>query len=239
MTEVPVWKKRKNPETYAELFSKLKVQGSYYLSLRDLPILVSKFVTGTNTLDYGCGPATSTLFLKSLGLTVKGIDISAAMIQKARTKDPEGEYRVIQNMEIPDDNNQYDFVFANWVLLEIGSKEELYQTMCEIFRVLKPNGTFITTVASEHQYNKDFLNENTQFSENINLISGCQVKKLIKDVNLIICDYFWTNEDYQESMKAAGLNVVYVHEPLGLDEDDYQWKSEKTLSPIRIYVAKK
>jgi len=124
-------------------------------------------------------------------------------------------------------------------LLEISTKDEILNIVREIHRVLKKNGIFISISASDHTYNHDWLTLNTNFPENKNIASGAKVKIEFRDINLTIDDYFWTEKDYREIFQKAGLVVVEVHNPLGKDDDGYEWKDEKIISPSSIIVCNK
>lgn len=67
----------------AAAYSTLEFPGTYYLAYRDLPLIIAKYVTGRQALDFGCGAGRSTRFLQKLGFSATGIDISAHMVQLA------------------------------------------------------------------------------------------------------------------------------------------------------------
>lgn len=230
---------RINPGLYAKVYSDLNLTGTQFLSFRDIPMLVNKYVSGLDTLDYGSGAGKSTLYLKSLGLNVEGVDVNKEMIKAAIEKDPDGVYQCINSAQIPSISEKYDFVFSSWVLMEVATKRELYAIVKEITRVLKIGGAFIAIVCNEDTYNTDWLSENTEFAENKNLYSGSVVKVLFKDINLSIYDYFWTTNDYQEAISSAGLELIEIYKPLGHNKDGYNWINEHKKSPCSIYVAKK
>lgn len=230
---------RRNASLYAEYYSRLSITGTQFLAFRDIPKLINKYVTGINVLDYGSGAGKSSLYLKSLGLNVDGVDINQEMVKHAKDLDPNGKYKIINSAEIPVEDNYYDLVFSSWVLMEVSNKQELLKITREIARVLKVDGTFIVILCNKDTYNIDWLSENTQFEENKNLSSGSTVKIFFKDINLSIYDYFWSDEDYREIISKAGLNIVRTHNPIGKDEDGYAWGKEKELSPCTIYIAKK
>ncbi|MGJ3500296.1 hypothetical protein PsalN5692_03146 [Piscirickettsia salmonis] len=45
--------------------------------------------------------------------------------------------------------------------------------------------------------------------------SGECVQIKLKE-NLVLNDYFWTNNDYQNIFKVSGFNCIKTHHPLGL-----------------------
>ncbi len=231
--------KNSTPNLYADLYSNFKFIGTPSLSYRDMPDILNKYVRGKKVLDYGCGTAESTLFLKSLGYNVVAVDINERMLSIAQERDPNGEYTKINSGVVPFDDNSFDLVLCSFVLLEIGEKDEMLNTVQEIHRVLKEGGTFISISASDHTYHHEWLTLNTNFPENKNITSGSKVKIEFRDINLTIDDYFWTEKDYREIFQKAGLVVTDVHNPLGKEDDGYEWKNEKTISPISIIICNK
>lgn len=231
--------KSNTPSLYADLYSNFKFIGTPSLSYRDMPSILNKYVNGKKVLDYGCGTAESTLFLKSLDYDVVSVDINERMLSIAQARDPNGEYTKINSGTVPFGDNSFDLVFCSFVLLEIATKDEMLNTVREIHRVLKKGGVFISISASDHTYHHEWLTLNTDFPENKNITSGSKVKIEFRDINLTIDDYFWTEKDYREIFQKAGLVVVEVHNPLGKEDDGYEWRDEKTISPISIIICKK
>jgi ubiquinone/menaquinone biosynthesis C-methylase UbiE len=231
--------KRDTPEIYAELYSKYKIIGTPYLPFRDLPQIIGQYVRGTKTIDYGSGSGESTIFLKSLGLDVIGMDISEQMIIKSKLRDPNGKYIKIDSGKIPEADKTYDLIFASFVLLEIATKAEIQEIIKDISRVLKKGGVFITIVANENTYNHKWLTINTEFEENKNPVSGSRVKLQFRDIGLTIFDYYWQEDDYREVFENAGLEISKIHKPLGLTSDGYNWKDEKIFAPSSVFVTRK
>jgi ubiquinone/menaquinone biosynthesis C-methylase UbiE len=224
---------------YANIYSELNITGTIFLAYRDLPQIINKYILDKKTLDYGCGAGKSTMFLKSLGLEVDGVDTNEEMIKSALVNDFTGTYKVIDSCEIPSIDQSYDLVFASWVFMEVSSKKAMAQIMQEIYRVLKPGGIFITLVCSEDCYNNDWTTTNTKFPENDNLQSGDKVKVYFKDIDLTILDYYWKDKDYKEVFAKSDLQLIASYNPMGRENDGYQWAKEKELSPYTIYILKK
>ena len=225
----------------AYTYSNFGIQGTSWLSFRDVPDFISKFVKGKKTLDFGCGAGRSTRFLKNLNLEVIGVDISSEFIKQANRVDKVGKYLLMKKGRIPFPNNSYDFVFSSHVLLMVPTKAGLNEIFQEVHRVLKKDGIFIVVTGSEemHSYRRNWISYQTDFPENISPSSGTIVKLKIKEVNSLFCDYNWTNEDYLNVIKNNGFEIAKIHFPLGKDADGINWKSEKEASPYVIYVLKK
>lgn len=59
----------------AQACATLKLLGTYYLAYRDLPAIITKYVTGRQALDFGCGAGRSTRFLKDLAIRIVGLPL--------------------------------------------------------------------------------------------------------------------------------------------------------------------
>ena len=84
-------------EERARAYATLQFPGKYYLAFRDLPALIRRYNHGPAALDFGCGTSRSTRFLRNLGLSVIGADVSQAMLDQARALDPSGEYHLVRD----------------------------------------------------------------------------------------------------------------------------------------------
>jgi hypothetical protein len=52
-------------------------------------------------------------------------------------------------------------------------------------------------------------------------------------------DIVWSDEDWLETYRRAGLVAIQVHRPLGRAAEPYRWVSETTIAPWVIYVLGK
>ena len=84
----------------ADAYSRLDFPGTYYLAFRDLPAIIGAAPSEGTALDFGCGAGRSTRFLRGLGFKVVGIDIAEHMLARARTADPEGDYRLVPDGDL-------------------------------------------------------------------------------------------------------------------------------------------
>ena len=162
---------------YAKLYAIKNLKATpKSLAFRDLPELFSKYHVGNNALDFGCGVGESTLFLKSQGFNVCGVDINAEMIAIAEKNDPNGEYVHISHAKIPYKDSIYDLVFASFVLVEMSSLEQIQEVLNETSRVLKNKGFFIAILCSKNLYKYKWKKINTDFPQNKNLKRGQKVR---------------------------------------------------------------
>lgn len=230
---------KNNYNKYGHIYAKHGLGNTGYLAFKNIPDLLWKYAKGKKILDYGCGSGRSTRFLKDIGLNPEGVDISEDMIKEARKIDRTTSYHVIESAEIPSTSNNYDVVFSSLVLFEISTKKEITKVFNEIYRVLKKDGIFIAVTGSIAMYSHEWLSLDVNYEENKNLKSGSIAKILLKDINLELYDYFWTDNDYKEIIKASNFNLLEKKFPLGDDSDGYPWISEIFVSPYVIYVLNK
>jgi hypothetical protein len=52
-------------------------------------------------------------------------------------------------------------------------------------------------------------------------------------------DVVWNDEHYQETYRRAELELVRTYQPLGKENEPYQWVNETRIAPWVIYVLKK
>lgn len=100
---------------------------------------VKALPNGGRILDVGSGPGRDALILKESGLDVLCLDASEAMVSMCREKKLEaivGDF-----LDLPFGNEKFDGVWAYTSLLHV-KKIEIDKALKEIYRVLKPSGTF-------------------------------------------------------------------------------------------------
>jgi ubiquinone/menaquinone biosynthesis C-methylase UbiE len=91
-------------------------------------------------LDAACGTGRHTAYLASLGHTVIGVDTSAAMLQRARTKVPDGEFHQTDVHRLPLPDEHVDLVVCGLALMHV---PDLAPVLAEFVRVLRPGGSLV------------------------------------------------------------------------------------------------
>jgi len=95
-------------------------------------------VKGLTVLDAGCGTGYLSRKLSDKGASVIGIDLSSKMIEIARQKNPEMDFRIDSCSELRTlDANYFDMVVANYVLMDL---RDLQGAVRSFHRVLKSDG---------------------------------------------------------------------------------------------------
>lgn len=226
----------------AEAYAKLEFPGTYYLAYRDLPEIISEHVEGRRALDFGCGTGRSTRFLKRMGFDAIGVDISEDMLQQARARDTEGDYRLINDGGVGNlEGMVYDLVLAAFTFDNIPATEKKITLFRQLGRLLASQGKIVNLVSSPEIYTHEWASFTTKdFPENRDAKSGDVVRIVMTDIRdqRPVEDILWSDEAYREVYAAAGLELVGRYEPLGKDSEPYEWVSETRIAPWVIYVVK-
>jgi len=110
-------------------------------------------------------------------------------------------------------------------------------------RLLAPGAAIVNLVSSPDIYTHEWASFTTKdFPDNKNAKSGDKVK--IRHDRRGRPEtrggtFVWSDEAYREVYRAAGLEEVAKHAPLGRVDEPYAWVSETRVAPWVIYVLKK
>jgi 2-polyprenyl-3-methyl-5-hydroxy-6-metoxy-1,4-benzoquinol methylase len=103
-------------------------------------------VTGDRVLDIACGQGRMSRYLASLGADVTGIDISAAMLGKARAAGPDNITYI--HIDVTRhlawwDGRPFDGCTCDLALMDI---DDLAGTLSTVTAVLRPGGWFVASI---------------------------------------------------------------------------------------------
>jgi len=93
-----------------------------------------------SALDVGCGEGRFCRLLQPLGIRTVGIDPTEALLVRARTLDPAGDYRVGVAERLDFEDRSFDLVVSYLSLIDIA---ELGTALTEMARVLRPGGSLL------------------------------------------------------------------------------------------------
>lgn len=225
----------------AKAYAKLEFPGTYYLAYRDLPEILSRYVSGLKALDFGCGTGRSTRFLRKLGFEAIGVDTAEKMINQAKEIDPNGDYRLVEEDLSQFKKNTYNLILSVFTFDNIPTKEKKVNNLQEITRILKKGGTFVNLVSSPEIYTHEWASFSTKdFPENKHAKSGDVVRIIITEIDdkRPVEDALWLDEDYKDVFKQSKLELIATHKPLAKETEIYNWVNEKMIAPWIIYVLK-
>jgi ubiquinone/menaquinone biosynthesis C-methylase UbiE len=98
---------------------------------------------GWAVLDVGCGTGTGLARYAEAGCTVAGVDVSAAMLEKASARLGAGaELHHIEPGPLPFDDDRFDLVMISMVIHEVPADERV-ALLREMARVAKPGGRLL------------------------------------------------------------------------------------------------
>jgi SAM-dependent methyltransferase len=226
----------------AHAYATLEFANTYYLAYRDLPEIISKHVTGTEALDFGCGTGRSTRFLRNLGFHVTGVDISADMLRAARATDPEGDYRTVPGDDFSEfAAESFDLIVSLFTFDNIPSAAKV-RIFSDLRKLLRSSGTIVSVVSSPEIYTHEWASFTTKdFPQNAAAGSGDVVRIIVTDhkncgpVEDILC----SNDSYQNVYRKADLRTEHITKPLAKGDEPYTWVSETQIPPWVIYVLKR
>jgi ubiquinone/menaquinone biosynthesis C-methylase UbiE len=231
-----------NDRVRSEAYDRLEFPGTYYLAYRDLPTIIRNHIQGRKAIDFGCGTGRSTRFLRQLGFEVVGVDIAEHMLARALKRDPEGEYRLVADGNLGGfAADTYDLVLSAFTFDNIPTMEKKVLLFQSLKRLLNRNGCIVSVVSSPEIYVNEWASFSTKdFPENRKVKSGDKVLIVMLDVadTRPVEDIMWTDQDYHETYKRAGLVPANIYKPLANQTEPYKWVSETTIAPWVIYVLK-
>lgn len=99
-----------------------------------------------NALDIGCGEGRFCRVMRANGIHAVGIDPTAALLDAARARDPEGDYREGRAEALNFASGSFDLVVSYLTLIDI---DDVDRAIPEMARVLRPGGALlIANIAS-------------------------------------------------------------------------------------------
>lgn len=99
--------------------------------------------SGARTLDVASGPGYAAAAAAGRGARVAALDFSSAMVELARSQNPEIEFREADAEALPFPEGGFDAVVMNFGMLHLAQPE---RAVTEAFRVLRAGGRFAFTV---------------------------------------------------------------------------------------------
>jgi len=132
-------------EALAPEYERSRFSNTYgcYIDIQEREILNRWRVSLENkaVLDLACGTG------RFLSLATTGLDLSANMLEVARSKHPDKKLIHASADDIPIESGTYDAVFALHLFMHL-SKGKIEAIVNECYRILRPNGVLIFDIPS-------------------------------------------------------------------------------------------
>lgn len=175
-------------------------------------------VNGKEILEMGCGDGYWLRILTEKGAKCTGFDLSENQIKSAKEDDSENKINYFvadASKKIKLDDNSFDIIFLEHILLEISELSKIKIIFKEAHRLLKENGFLI--VSDIHPLAPETNFPNIEVDKGYTYFkSGFPVKIVSKKPDGSVTkytDFHWTFQDLVNSITESGLKVVKVLEP--------------------------
>lgn len=149
---------------------------------KELSYLIKFLDKKDKILDVGCGYGRFTIPLAKKGYSIEGIDITPALIDKAK-RDAKKEkmnisFKIGDMRKLPYKNNSFNKIICMWsVFIELHKKKDQLKAIKEMKRVLIPKG--FALIEMPVPVNKNLIIYNKKSGDNIVLKKG---KKVVKNI---------------------------------------------------------
>jgi len=226
----------------AAAYDELGLGGTYHLAFRDLPALLEEHVAGRSAVDFGCGTGRTARLLQSLGFRTIGLDISAEMVAVARERDPDGDYRVIDDGDFSSvPPGTADLVLSAFTFDNIPGHDRKVRLFSGLRKLLGPGGKLVNIVSTPEIYTHEWVTFTTRgLDENWGARCGDVVRIITTEYSDArpVEDVLWPDEDYRAVYREAGLEVERMEKPLARENEGVEWVSETTVPPWAVYVLR-
>lgn len=111
----------------------------------EIELIESQFPKASaDVLDLGCGAGRTSTGLAQLGYRVVAIDLADSLLDQARTRYPELDFRKMDATQLEFSSERFDAVLFSYNGIDcIYPVEDRIRCMAEAYRVLKPGGVFL------------------------------------------------------------------------------------------------
>lgn len=200
---------------------------------------------GKKILDFGSGPGFLSQKLAASGAEVLGVDGSFESVAAAQRKYGPAQYPSLSFKAIPGGDisalrgRGFDAAVCSYVLCSEADRSEIVGILTGIREALKEDGKLVVVNANWDKSNgADFVSWEMPHVDGLQ--SGDPVISILKGQHghpdIEVQDFYWSQEDYKSMLDEAGFDVVAVDEPTA-DENDQNWKDERTRPPNLIITA--
>ena len=104
------------------------------------------FGAGASVCDAGCGPGHVGAFLADMGLTVTGIDLSPAMVERARALHPDVTFEVGTMTRLDAADGRWQGLIAFYSIIHLTTDAEVRAALREFHRTLVAGGLLLVAV---------------------------------------------------------------------------------------------
>ncbi len=161
-----------------------------------------KDLTDKKILDLGCGYGNYANYFHSIGADATGCDGSEKLVQIAKEKYPYLNFNVVDiDKQFPYEDDSFDLVFCNQVLMDIENLENAFH---ESYRITKPNGTFYFSIVHPAFYDGEWAKD----------IKGFKSKRILKKY---LSEYNFDNDFWGKTTHYHRTISKYINTAIETD----------------------
>jgi len=166
-------------------------------------------------LDVGCGVGLTDRLVLPHVSSLEGVDVSTAMVDRAREANPAASYQVYDGRRLPYEDDEFDVVFAICVLHHVDPLDR-GPLLAELARATKPDGL---TMVFEHNPLNPLTRRvvrNCAFDEGVELIGRGELTRLFRAAGLAVADreyllfFPWRADALERRLTRLPLGAQYV-----------------------------
>ncbi|MDG5814247.1 class I SAM-dependent methyltransferase [Chitinispirillales bacterium ANBcel5] len=196
----------------------------------------------SNILDLGCGTGVLANYLAEQGHKVDGVDLSAAMIEVARSRKVPGANFYVKNMRRFEPQKQYDLITCTFDAINyLKGTEELEELFLMISKALVPGGFFLFDSNTEPLYVNRHFGKMVRNVDGYRFIQHRVYDKMTKTAYTrfdypdgaweIHTQYPYSLTDFLEPVRKAGL---FIYRSFGgFNGENYDSDSEHLVCMVR------
>jgi SAM-dependent methyltransferase len=165
-------------------------------------------------LDVGCGPGLFDRHLGS-GLELHGVDVSPAMVDRAREVNPEASYRVYDGRRLPYANGELDVVFAVCVLHHVDPPDRP-GLVAEMARATRPGGLVLVFEHNPLNPLTRRVVRDCAFDEGVELLGRRELERLYRAAGLerlgteYLLFFPWRADVLERAFRRLPLGAQFV-----------------------------
>ena len=166
-------------------------------------------------LDVGCGVGLTDRLVLPHVSSLEGVDVSTAMVDRAREANPAASYQVYDGRRLPFGDGEFDVVFAICVLHHVDPLDRR-PLLAELARATKPDGL---TMVFEHNPLNPLTRRvvrNCAFDEGVELIGRGELTRLFRAAGLAVADreyllfFPWRADALERRLTRLPLGAQHV-----------------------------
>ncbi len=175
-------------------------------------------VKNKKVLELGSGNGYWLDLLSKRGAIGTGVEIEKKQLELANKSNPKTTYvqgDITKLEQLGLQNNSFDFVLLEHVLLEITSIKKINKIMTDAFALLKKSGIII--ISEIHPFAPSSKPDNIRTPVEYNYFSSGSVIQIVSrrldGKETLYQDYHWTLSDLANSLTQAGFYISEITEP--------------------------